>query len=1128
MNELRLLQCRHRVEEVVARFGLRVVEVGSGIGHLGFASLAKVRVEGVGLTPGSARARAEAAGLTCDEDGVRLPYDAAPEVLEDALLEFLGGLLEEDPEPFLQMPRRQVEIPRSGALPQSAEWLERFYGGDFLPREKKPAVIDLRRCNGPYLRSVDDEPLQIVDAASQIASVAAGFRPSAAQAALDEGLFDPYLVAAPSADSPLGRPVADAFREALRSAAGSGLPHVCFTNGGSEANEKALHLARMYGPGGRRVIAFEGSFHGRTLLPLFSTWNPVKRAPYQIPGYETAFVPFPGLGDDPYADPLLEPGWRAAWESPEGKRDFEGDALLTREVESLRAVEAEIRAGEVLAVIIEPYQCEGGDRGATRRFFNGLRALTRAYDVPLIFDEVQSGFGLSGPVFWHRRFMLMDSKGRPDAPELVTGAKRAQVGYVLSRWPDPEPTHGHVASMLRGRLHLEIVRERPGHEAHTRRRLEALAGRWEGVVGNPRVFGDAFAFDMPSKAAANHLINQRFYRGYMVYIAGERTLRYRMNRSMSLADIDVVFEVIEGSLEALVAQAGGREPEKLEGVEAPAWDPPPARPERSGPRFPVRIRAITGECFDEVADEVEALEEEVYELERRDSVTYFRTLAHADGAICLLAEDDSGLVGMAFGAPIELWPETDGPAQDPHRGLWDTLYSADLTVSPRAQGKGVGYQLRLAFLREALRVRREDGRPRYAFVSGRNQWGAADPMWVLNQRFGAYEVARYAGQYERVDGITRYYRIPLRRHDRRPFRPVTPRTSDLETTHEMGEGINLPTGRSHPLLERARDLGVFDEAAFTKLTVSNFITAPYARYAEYLRHIAPRGNPHLYFTSSLDEMVDKSLRALKQKRTAAHLAVGVEGGYVGHTTAASRSITDGDEGYFDWPKVPHPGSDPAACVAALDALVEAHGADALLGVYIETVQARTGAVLEDEAWAALCAWRDRTGVPLVLSETTTGLYRAGRDTFWWVDSVPGDADLVLWWAGGQIGHVFSSDDAYVEKPLTLISTWDGDELSATRLLWQMYACEGAPVAERAAQLEGILVDAGLGEALGGAGLYRTLDLGTEYAARLQRSLDQHGVRVQRPLPHLLVVAPPITIGEPALHSFAWALRRAMQ
>ena len=55
-------------------------------------------------------------------------------------------------------------------------------------------------------------------------------------------------------------------------------------------------------------------------------------------------------------------------------------------------------------------------------------------------------------------------------------------------------------------------------------------------------FGDAFAFDLPSTEIALHLIGQRFYQGYMVYIAGKKTLRYRMNRGFRAKELEKSLE----------------------------------------------------------------------------------------------------------------------------------------------------------------------------------------------------------------------------------------------------------------------------------------------------------------------------------------------------------------------------------------------------------------------------------------------------------------------------------------------------------------------------------------------------------------------------------------------------------
>jgi len=1162
-------------------------------------------LEGRRISPFALSTRAHSVGLEADESAIVLALDGDIELLEDRLTVFFEHLLEVDPEAFFLMPKPGLEIPASGALPESTAWLERFYGGDFLPREKKPLVVNLRSSQGPYLRSVDDDPLQIIDAASQIATLAAGVRPGRVQSALDNGEMAAHLVAATPTDEGEGALVARRFASRLLSMSPPGMKYVAFANGGAEANEKAFHIARRNGPGGRRVLAFEGAFHGRTLLSLYSTWNPVKRLPYQLPGFETTFIPTPSV--DGGQDPAIPVDWRKEWSRVNGRRSWGGqDPLLTAEVESLSRLEQEIRLGDICCCIIEPFQSEGGDKAPSRRFYHGLRALTRGHGIPLIFDEVQVGFGLGGPLFWHELFHLMDADGQPDGPDLVTGAKRAQVGYVVSRWPDAAPTPSHAASMVRGMAHLDLVLAH-GHRAeYVREALVSLVLRWPTLVSNPRVEGDAFAFDLPSSEIARHLIGQRFYQGYMLYIAGQRSLRYRLNRSMRPEDVELIFTIIDRSLASLIEQAGGAGPDLIARMSActpPKWQPV----KMDQVQQVVTLEDLIGDPSGAVADQVLREHGELSVFDRLKShrrlrlgdklnretlvvaartadsdafeaavgVSLVRFLADALGSrvrrvtaaewaamraqidelmattgsdshlrrptdlhlltgcadgIFLVAEDICGLTGLHVATPLEQWASLDGPRQDPHRGRHDTLYSVSLRVTARVRGRGVGLRLKAAMLSAALQARRSDGRPRYAFITGRNAVQDGADIWALNRRFGAYEVRRCDAAIDSGAGESRYYRLPMRRHDRRHF----DRRRREGKAIELHRGLELPTGRSHPLMERARQRGVFDQAACTKLTVSNFISRPYARYSEYLRQIAPEGCPHLYFTSSNDEMVDKSLRALKHKRVEGRLAIGLEGGYLGHTTAAARSLsgpggTDPRFGYFDWPLIPHPAVGVAQTIGALDALVEEHGAQQLLGVYVEAVQRRTGHVLDPQAWSALCAWRDRTGVPLVLSENVSGFYRAGRGRFWWVDGVAGNADLVLWWSGGQIGHVFSSDAAYVSKPLTLISTWDGDQLSATRLLYQMYAVDGDEVATRGIQLARGLRELGLNrDERGGTGLYRALRLG-EYRATLAREmLAEAGFMVAQPGRDILAVCPALTVKATDLDRFMGALAHVLE
>src|SRR5262249_2315844 len=83
------------------------------------------------------------------------------------------------------------------------------------------------------------------------------------------------------------------------------------------------------------------------------------------------------------------------------------------------------RSRRVAAVLVEPIQGEGGVRLASARFMQKLRLLTRIYDVPLIFDEVQTGWGMTGRLWAPGLF------GLPVPTDLVTWAKKAQNGILF-------------------------------------------------------------------------------------------------------------------------------------------------------------------------------------------------------------------------------------------------------------------------------------------------------------------------------------------------------------------------------------------------------------------------------------------------------------------------------------------------------------------------------------------------------------------------------------------------------------------------------------------------------------------------------------------------------------------------
>jgi len=158
-----------------------------------------------------------------------------------------------------------------------------------------------------------------------------------------------------------------------------GLNHVYFQNSGTEAVELALKLA-FKATGRKGVVAFMGSFHGRTLGSLSVTWNPKYRK-----GYPLIDVRFGRFNDPSSADLIDE---------------------------------------EVAAAIVEPIQGESGVRPSTSEFLGTLRKACDEHGSVLIFDEVQSGFGRTGEVWAHWT--------RGVEPDIMTAGKSMGGGFPVS------------------------------------------------------------------------------------------------------------------------------------------------------------------------------------------------------------------------------------------------------------------------------------------------------------------------------------------------------------------------------------------------------------------------------------------------------------------------------------------------------------------------------------------------------------------------------------------------------------------------------------------------------------------------------------------------------------------------
>lgn len=211
---------------------------------------------------------------------------------------------------------------------------------------------------------------------------------------------------------------------------------VFFTNSGTEANEAAFKATRLTGR--HRVVAMQGSFHGRSMGALALTHNPRYREPFEpLPG-EVTFVPF-------------------------------GD------VEAL----ADAMSDDVAAMLIEPIQGENGVVVPPDGFLAAARQLADQHGALLWLDEVQTGVGRCGEWFAHHSSGVV--------PDLVTLAKGLGNGFPIGACIGL----GRAADLLQ-----------PGHHGSTfgGNPVAAIAGlavlnviERDGLLGNARVMGERLA-----------------------------------------------------------------------------------------------------------------------------------------------------------------------------------------------------------------------------------------------------------------------------------------------------------------------------------------------------------------------------------------------------------------------------------------------------------------------------------------------------------------------------------------------------------------------------------------------------------------------------------------------------------
>ena len=415
-------------------------------------------------------------------------------------------------------------------------------------------VIDLKKSHGSWLVDARDGK-EYLDLFSMFASMPVGYnhptmlenRERIADAALNK----------PTNSDIYSTQMAEFVDTVGRIAQPDYLPYAFFVEGGALGVENALktafdwkvrkNLAAGKEKKGSKVIHFRECFHGRTGYTMSLTDSPDPRKTLYFPQFDWPRITNPKL-HFPLTDEVLE-------------HILKAEATAINQIKSAVAENPD----DIASLIIEPIQGEGGDNHFRGEFFQELRALADEHEFMLIYDEVQTGVGITGKMWAHQ---LFNSSARPD---IICFGKKTQIcGIFAGKRVDEVENNvfhessrlnstwgGNVVDMVRISLYLEIIaKEDLVNQAATNgdyllAKLHDIQGDFDGVVHNARGSGLFAAFDLLDGSTRDTLANLIIAEGALILGSGKKSIRFRPHLNITREEIDLADEIIRRALARL-------------------------------------------------------------------------------------------------------------------------------------------------------------------------------------------------------------------------------------------------------------------------------------------------------------------------------------------------------------------------------------------------------------------------------------------------------------------------------------------------------------------------------------------------------------------------------------------------
>lgn len=287
-----------------------------------------------------------------------------------------------------------------------------------------------------------------------------------------------------------------------------------------------------------KIIYLREAFHGRTgyTMSMTNNDNPKNPKTYGFPKFNWKKIQNPKV-----------------WHNLDSIDDIKAKNLETI---SLKEAEKILEKNMVAAIIMEPIQGEGGDNHFRYEFFKAIRELANKYDSMLIFDEVQTGLGLTGKTWAYQHYDIK--------PDIICFGKKVQVCGICSTeridevkdnvFTEPSRINStwgsNIVDMVRSTMQMEIIQEEDliqNAKIIGEYFLDGLK-QFHGKATNIRGKGLMLAFDLESVEKRDSFLKKLEEEGMLALSCGQKSVRFRPHLTFSKVDVDEAINYIKKAI----------------------------------------------------------------------------------------------------------------------------------------------------------------------------------------------------------------------------------------------------------------------------------------------------------------------------------------------------------------------------------------------------------------------------------------------------------------------------------------------------------------------------------------------------------------------------------------------------